>query len=45
MNFWKTQGLELSLTITNRGVSVFRGNNLYDVEFASGPHTPKFQTF
>ena len=41
----QTQGLEVSFTITDRGVSVFGGNNPYDVEFGSGPFTPKFQTF
>ena len=41
----QTQGLEVSFTITDRGVSVFGGNNPYVVEFGSGPFTPKFQTF
>ena len=41
----QTQGLEVSFTITKRGVSVFPGNNPYVVEFGSGPFTPKFQTF
>tara|TARA_Y100001933_G_C18882109_1_gene514493 strand:- start:12 stop:899 length:888 start_codon:yes stop_codon:yes gene_type:complete len=41
----QTQGLEVSFTITDRGVSVFGGNNPYVVEFGSGPFTPRFQTF
>jgi len=41
----QTQGLEVSFTITNRGVSVFGGNNPYVVEFGSGPFTPSFATF
>ena len=41
----QTQGLEVSFTITDRGVSVFGGNNPYVVEFGSCPFTPKFQTF
>ncbi len=41
----QTQGLEVSFTITNKGVSVFGGNNPYIIEFGSGPFTPKFQTF
>ena len=41
----QTKGLEVSFTITERGISVFPGNNPYIVEFGSGPFTPKFQTF
>ena len=41
----QTQGLEVSFTITKRGVSIFPGNNPYVVEFGSGPFTPGFQTF
>ena len=40
-----TEGLEVSFTITNRGVSVFGGNNPYVVEFGTGPFTPSFATF
>ena len=40
-----TQGLEVSFTITKRGVSIFPGNNPYIVEFGSGPFTPSFSTF
>ena len=40
-----TEGLEVSFTITNRGVSVFGGNNPYVVEFGTGPFTPSFAAF
>lgn len=41
----QTNGLEVRFTITNRGMSVYPGNNPYVVEFGGGPFTPSFTTF
>ena len=41
----QTNGLEVRFTITNRGMSVYPGNNPYVVEFGTGPFTPSFSAF
>ena len=41
----QTNGLEVRFTITNRGMSVYPGNNPYVVQFGGGPFTPSFTTY